>query len=200
MNTKFSRAILTMAFLLGTALVANAQVKEVTPKAVAYTTAPKTFVSKLKNGDQDVYDIKGKLTFTVTAANSDDTIAGTVNYTIPDDARQKIAAQTGKPLNSIPSTIKRTDVLATFEKATAPPIIHLLLSPMDVDVAGAKVAFNRVTLDINAREGNVAHRHCHPGRHEPDGHVRSQAGSREVRRTETPRRHSESAFAVHQGG
>ncbi|MBL8170069.1 MAG: hypothetical protein JNJ50_18065 [Acidobacteria bacterium] len=156
MNTKFSRAILTMAFLLGTALVANAQVKEVTPKAVAYTTAPKTFVSKLKNGDQDVYDIKGKLTFTVTAANSDDTIAGTVNYTIPDDARQKIAAQTGKPLNSIPSTIKRTDVLATFEKATAPPIIHLLLSPMDVDVAGAKVAFNRVTLDINAREGNVA--------------------------------------------
>lgn len=156
MNTKFSRAILTMAFLLGTALVANAQVKEVTPKAVAYTTAPKTFVSKLKNGDQDVYDIKGKLTFTVTAANSDDTIAGTVNYTIPDDARQKIAAQTGKPLNSIPSTIKRTDVLATFEKATAPPIIHLLLSPMDVDVAGAKVAFNRVTLDISAREGNVA--------------------------------------------
>ncbi|MFN8003861.1 MAG: hypothetical protein U0X75_22935 [Acidobacteriota bacterium] len=156
MNTKFSRAILTMAFLLGTALVANAQVKEVTPKAVAYTTAPKTFVSKLKNGDQDVYDIKGKLTFTVTAANSDDTIAGTVNYTIPDDARQKIAAQTGKPLNSIPSTIKRTDVLATFEKATAPPIIHLQLSPMDVDVAGAKVAFNRVTLDINAREGNVA--------------------------------------------
>lgn len=156
MNTKFSRAILTMAFLLGTALVANAQVKEVTPKAVAYTTAPKTFVSKLKNGEQDVYDIKGKLTFTVTAANSDDTIAGTVNYTIPDDARQKIAAQTGKPLNSIPSTIKRTDVLATFEKATAPPIIHLQLSPMDVDVAGAKVAFNRVTLDINAREGNVA--------------------------------------------
>lgn len=139
--------------MLGAAIVANAQQQPVTPKPVVFTTAPKLAIAKLKISETETYDVRGKITFTVTAANSDDTIAGTVNYTIPDDARQKIAALTGKPLNSVPSSITRKDVLAGFQKATAPPLIHLEISPMEVDVVGAKVHFNRVQLDINAREG-----------------------------------------------
>lgn len=155
MNTKLSRTILTLACLLCAGIVANAQGQQAVPKATVYTTAPKLVIVKLKSGDQDIYDVRGKLTYTVTAANSDDTIAGTVNYTIPDDARQKIATQTGKPLNNVPATITRKDVIATFQKATTPPIIHLELAPMELDVAGAKLHFNRVVLDITARDGNV---------------------------------------------
>jgi len=96
--------------------------------------------------------VRGKITFTITAANSDDTVAGTINYTIPDDARQKIAAITGKPLNSVPSSITQKDTLAEFQRLTAPPIIHLEIKPLDVDVVGAKMHFNRITLDVNGRE------------------------------------------------
>lgn len=152
MNTTLSRISMTFLFLLGLGIFAGAQ----TPKPMAYTTAAKLTIAKLKTGETDVYDVRGKITYTVTAANSDDTVAGTMNYTLPDDARQKIAAMTGKQLNAVPSSITRKDVVAGFQKGTGGAVIHLEISPMDVDVVGANLHFNRVTLDVNGREGNVS--------------------------------------------
>jgi hypothetical protein len=37
---------------------------------------------------------------------------------------------------------------------TGPPIIKLVVSPMEVDVVGAKVRFNRVTVDIPAHDSS----------------------------------------------
>ncbi len=155
MNTKFSKAIFAAIFLLGASIIANAQAQQVTPKAVAYTTAPKVLIAKLKSGEQDAYDVRGKVSFTVTAANSDDTVAGTVSYTIPDDARQKIATMSGKALTSVPASITRKDVIAAFQKATQPPILHLEINTMEADVAGVKLHFNRIVLDINFRDPNI---------------------------------------------
>ncbi|MEP7337495.1 MAG: hypothetical protein ABI977_07100 [Acidobacteriota bacterium] len=155
MNTKFSRAILAVAFLMGASIIASAQAQQVTPKAIAYTTKPKIFIAKLKSGEQDAYDVRGNVSFTVTAANSDDTVAGTLAYTIPDDARQKIAAMSGKALTAVPSSITRKDVIAAFQKATTPPVLHLEVNAMDVDVAGVKMHFNRIALDINSRDPNI---------------------------------------------
>jgi hypothetical protein len=109
----------------------------------------------LQIGGAEAYDVRGKLSFTVTAANSDDTITGALNYTVPDDARRKIAELTGKPFSDVPSSITRRGVIAAFQKMTDAPIIHLEIRPMDVDVAGAKMRFNRIVLDINAREGSA---------------------------------------------
>ena len=132
----------------------EATAQPATPRPVVFTTTPKLSVAKLRTGETDAYDVRGKLSFTVTAANSDDTVAGAINYTIPDDARQKIAALTGKPLGSVPSSITYGGVIAAFQKMTATPIIHLEISPMEVDVAGAKMRFNRIVLDINARDSS----------------------------------------------
>src|SRR5262245_53658906 len=130
MNTKFSHAMMVVAFLLGVSSFAQAQT---TPKAVSFTTSPKLTIAKIKTGDSDVYDVRGKITFTVTAANSDDTIAGTVNYTITDDARQKIASVTGKQLSTVPSTTTRKDVIAGFQKGTGGSVINLEIGAMDLD-------------------------------------------------------------------
>jgi hypothetical protein len=157
MNTKLITAIFTFFCLLGATADVNAQAPGVTPKAVSFVTAPKLTIAKLKNGEQDVYDVRGKATFTVTAANSDDTIAGTFNYTIPDDARQKIASISGKPLNTVPANLTRKDTLAYFQEGTAAPVIHLELKPMEFDVSGVKMAFNRVVLDINGRDSTSAY-------------------------------------------
>ncbi|MFN0084815.1 MAG: hypothetical protein ACKVX9_05465 [Blastocatellia bacterium] len=149
MNTKFTRILLTATFMIGLGIAAAAQA----PKPVVYTTAAKLSIAKLKVTETETYDVRGKVTFTVTAANSDDTVAGTLSYTIPDDARQKISSMTGKQVTSIPSSVTRKDVVAGFQKATQPPVLHLEISSMDLDVAGVKVVFNRIQLDINAREG-----------------------------------------------
>jgi hypothetical protein len=124
------------------------------PRPVVFTTAPKLTVAKLQAGGAEAYDVRGKLSFTVTSANADDTVTGAINYTVPDDARRKIAALTGKPLDGVPSSIMRRGAIAAFQKMTAAPIIHLEIRPLDVDVAGAKMSFNRIVLDINARESS----------------------------------------------
>jgi hypothetical protein len=91
------------------------------------------------------------LTLGSTLANSDDTVTGTLNYAIPHEVRQKIAAHAGLALDTVPSVMTRQKVIASFEQATAPPAIHLLTGPMEMEVMGVKVYFNRITLDINAR-------------------------------------------------
>lgn len=153
MNTKLSKAFSVVAFLLGASIIANAQAAQVTPKPVAFTTAPKLVIAKLKNGEPDAYDVRGKVAFTITAANSDDTVAGTLTYSIPDADRQKIAALSGKPLTAVPASVTRKDVVAGFQKATTPPVLHLEIGTMDIDVAGLKMHFNRIVLDVNARDG-----------------------------------------------
>jgi hypothetical protein len=140
-------AIIVLIFL---ALAPYAQ-----PRPVVFTTAPKLTVAKLQIGGAEAYDVRGKLSFTVTAANSDDTVTGALNYTVPDDARRKIAELTGKPFSDVPSSITRRGVIAAFQKMTDAPVIHLEIRPMEVDVAGAKMRFNRVVLDINARESSA---------------------------------------------
>lgn len=152
MNTKLTKVLFAVACLLGLSIVANAQ--QVTPKAVAYSTAAKLVIAKLKSGEADAYDVRGKVSFTVTAANSDDTVAGTLTYTLPEDARQKLAAMSGKALNAIPPSVVRKDILASFQKATEPPVLHLEITGMDVDVVGVKMRFSRIVLDINARDSH----------------------------------------------
>jgi len=145
--------ILAMFLLALPGFAALAMAQEDQPRPVAYTTAPKLVIAKIRSGEADVFDVRGKVTFTVTAANSDDTIAGTLNYAIPDDARQKISQMTGRPLNTIKSTLTQPGVIANFQKGTGAPLIHLEISPFDSDVNGAKLRFNRIVVDIPGRQG-----------------------------------------------
>lgn len=128
--------------------------KGTTLRPTIYTTRPKTFTAQLKNDGQDGSGVEVNLSLTVTAANSDDTIAGTVNFTIPDEARQKIAADTGKALGEVPNVMTRKDAIARFAPATAPPIIHLLIDPLEMEVDGIRLHFGRMTFDIPARQGS----------------------------------------------
>jgi len=118
-------------------------------KRVVFLSQQKIAIGTLSDGS----DVRGKATFTVTAANSDDTLAGTFTYVIPDEARQKIAQLTGKQLTAVPSTFTVKDVVASFQKQTACPVVHIEVGPMEMDAAGAKVKFARkVVLDISGVE------------------------------------------------
>lgn len=151
--TRITLSTLTLMLLIaGLTSVSLAQDEQ--PRPVTYTTAPKLVIAKIRGGNnEDIYDVRGKVTFTIVAANSDDTIAGTLNYSIPDDARQKIAQMTGKPVNLVKSTVTVQGVIANFQSGTGAPLIHLEVSPFDTDVNGAKLHFNRIVVDIPGRQG-----------------------------------------------
>jgi len=122
-------------------------------KPLVYTIGPKLSIGTLNTGQPDEFQVRGKASFTLTAANSDDTLVGTLSYTLPDDARAKIAQLTGKPVAQVPATTTVKDVIAEFQKTTACPVVHIEIKPMDMTIAGAKLRFTKKTvLDINGRE------------------------------------------------
>src|SRR5262249_30909709 len=133
MNLKALNAISVLACLLAAALTSGAQspqqpsasqeagaqsAEAKTAPLFVYTTPPKISVARLKlNGEED-REIRGNVTFTIAAANYDDTVVGTLVFTIPEEARKKIAEASGKPLTSIPAWVTQKDVVAGFRKGT----------------------------------------------------------------------------------
>ena len=118
-----------------------------TPQVV-YTTPPKTSVARFKLGESEACEVRGKVTFTLTAANYDDTVVGTLVFTIPEVARKKIAEASGEPLTSIPARVAQKDVTAGFRKGTTCPEVSLEIGATELDVAGAKLSFDRVVVNV----------------------------------------------------
>jgi hypothetical protein len=118
-----------------------------TPQVV-YTTPPKTSVARFKLGDSEACEVRGNVTFTLTAANYDDTVVGTLVFTIPEGARKKIAEASGEPLTAIPARVARKDVAAGFRKGTSCPEVSLEIGATELEVAGAKLNFDRVVVNV----------------------------------------------------
>jgi hypothetical protein len=118
-----------------------------TPQVV-YTTPPKISVAMFKLDDSEACEVRVNVTFTLTAVNYDDTVVGTLVFTIPEMARKKIAEASGEPLTSIPARAERKDVAAGFRKGTSCPEISLEIGATELEVAGAKMSFDRVVVNI----------------------------------------------------
>jgi hypothetical protein len=163
MHWKLSNAIFLLVYLLAAGVAAFAQSApqssgpeesdkqavdaRQTPQVV-YTTPPKTSVAKFKLGDSEACEVRGKVTFTLKAANYDDTVVGTLVFTIPEEARKKIAEASGEPLTSIPARVARKDVVARFRKGTSCPEVSLEIGATELDVDGAKLSFDRVVVNV----------------------------------------------------
>ena len=127
---------------------------------VVYTTPPKTSVAKFKLGESEAREIRGKVTFTLTAANIDDTLTGTLIFTIPNQGRRMIAHASGQALNSIPASLAQKDVVAGFRRGAACPVVNLEIGAMELDVAGVKLSFNRIVVDVIETPGEVPQHIC----------------------------------------
>jgi hypothetical protein len=170
MNWRIPNAISLLALLLAAGAVAFAQstAQSSDPKGadtrqappVVYTTPPKTSVAKFKLGESEAREVRGKVTFTLTAANYDDTVVGTLVFTIPEEARKKIAEATGEALTSIPAIVSQKDVAAGFRKGTSCPVVSLEIGATEMDVAGAKLSFDRVVVNVIETPEEVPQHFC----------------------------------------
>ena len=127
---------------------------------VVYTTPPKTSVAKFKLGESEAREVRGKVTFTLTAAHYDDTVVGTLVFTIPEEARKKMAETSGEPLTSIPAIVTQKDVALGFRKGTSCPVVSLEIGATEMDVAGAKLSFDRVVVNVIETHEEVPQHFC----------------------------------------
>jgi hypothetical protein len=118
------------------------------------------FVARLKAGELEAGEVRINLTFTLTAANYDDTMAGTLVFTIPKEARKKIAEAACEPLSSIPASVTRKDVIAGFRKGTSCPTVGIEIGDTELDVAGAKLSFKRIVVDMIETTQEVPQHFC----------------------------------------
>src|SRR4029453_11321304 len=151
---------LGLALTLGCWLAFGGAAAAQNKKPQPYSTTPKLVPAKLKKGDTDVLEVRGKASFTVTSANTRHTINGTITYTLPEDARKKIAEVAGKKITEVPANVTRPEVVAAFQKGTSCPSVHLEFNPMDFEVAGLNLSLGRFVLDVNEGPDEVAKHIC----------------------------------------
>ncbi|HZF38104.1 MAG TPA: hypothetical protein VE715_04735 [Blastocatellia bacterium] len=173
MNLKLSNAISVFVCLLAAAAFAQSTPRSSDPEGadaetaearqspqIVYTTPAKTSVAKLKIGESEACEVRGKVAFTITAANYDDTMVGTLVFAIPEDSRKKIAEVSGEPLTSIPASVARKDVVAGFRKGTSCPIVSIEIGATELDLAGVKLSFNRVVVNVIENTEEVPRHFC----------------------------------------
>lgn len=171
MYWKLSNAIALLICLLAAGAAASAQSSASQgtdaqtagtrqPPLIIYTTPPKTSVAKLKSSGPEAPEVRCIVTFTLTAANYDDTVVGTLVFKIPEEARKKIAKISGEPLISIPATVTRKDVVAGFQKGASCPMVGIDIGATELDLAGAKLSFDRVVVAVIETLGDVPQHFC----------------------------------------
>jgi hypothetical protein len=175
MNWRLPNAISVLALLLaaGAASFAQSNTQSLAPNGantqpgdtrqtpqVVYTTPLKTIVARLKSGESGGCEVRGIVTYTLAAANYNDTVVGTLIFTISEEARKKIAETSGEPLTSIPAYVSRKDVTAGFRKGTSCPVISLVIGAMELEVGGMKLSFDRVAVNVIETREEVPQHFC----------------------------------------
>jgi hypothetical protein len=159
MNWKFASIVLVFACLpVGGDTLNMAARAQTSP--VIFTTVPKIVIGHLQSSSVAEFPVRGRASLTVTAANENDTLAGTLVYALPDDARQKIAQLSGKALNNVPSSVTVKNVTASFQRGTACPLVKLDVSLKEANVAGVRLFFDRVNLDIHETPNQINQLFC----------------------------------------
>ncbi|HYE73106.1 MAG TPA: hypothetical protein VEF04_07245 [Blastocatellia bacterium] len=146
MSKKFFQAFCTTLCIFLATFSAQAQGQQ---KGEKLSTPLKLVMAKMKLSEGEAYEVRGKALFTLAAANADGSFAGTLDYQIPDDARAKIAQIAGKQITQIPVRVSQKDVVATLQKGTACPTLHLEFTPLDLNISGVNLHINRFVLDVN---------------------------------------------------
>ena len=163
MNWKFANAVFASVCLMTGGWITFATMARAQAKPVVFTTTPKPVNTRLQFSDGSSFAVRGRASLTVTAANEDDTLTGTLLYVLPEDARKKIAQMASKTLNDVPSNVTMKDVSANFRHGTACPLMRLEVSVKEAEIngaRGAKLRFDRVALDIQETPAQINQLFC----------------------------------------
>lgn len=142
--------LLSMLMLAPVALLpvngtaAQSQLSKRTP--VVYTTTPQRARVRVVINPLSEAEASGQATFTVTRANDDDSLSGTLQFAFDPDSRAKIAEILKLP--EAPATLARTEVRARFRSGSACPVAHLELDQVTLEASGVRLILPKLILTI----------------------------------------------------
>jgi hypothetical protein len=146
-------------------LVWSATVAAQTPppqrQPLTVATAPKPMTVKWEGADGKSVDLPGQMVFSLSQANSDDTLTGTMIYVLPDATRATLAAQTAQPLQNIPPFLMQTKVAAVWAKETGCPYLRMECGELAFEILSGKIHFKRVTLEFLETQDYLPQLLCH---------------------------------------
>jgi hypothetical protein len=130
-------------------------------KPLVFTTTPRQITARITTGEQEQnLKLPGKASFSITSANKDDTVTGTVVLTIANDARRIIAELTGNDLELTPSSYSKKNIIAHFRKGTACPEISLEISKIEMDLGGVTACLDRFSPVIKESPEQISLLFC----------------------------------------
>lgn len=155
MSKKFSSAVIAFICALGATECVRAQ----GAKPLIFTTTPKSVAARLGDSHNKT-SLRSTAVLTINAAHEDDTVIGALVFVFADEARRQLAQASGQPLKAIPANFVRKDVTANFRSGTACPVLHLEVGASEIEVAGVKLSFDRLTLDIYETPAQITQLFC----------------------------------------
>jgi hypothetical protein len=111
-------------------------------------TKPEKIKSIMRAGGEEIGELYGTISFRVDFAQNDDTLKGTLVYTVSEKSRQKIASILGKDLSEIPGTVTKSDAVAEFDMKSLCPKIILKFENVVSEIIKVELHFPRFKLTL----------------------------------------------------
>jgi hypothetical protein len=127
---------------------------------IFYTTPPKLSRARAILDPLTEIRVTGQTVFTITRANDDDTITGTLNFALDTESRTKLGEALKKRSATLPATFTMTGAIAHFQKGTACPVAHLEIEPLVIDSASIKLSLPRLSLTILEGKDEITPQLC----------------------------------------
>ena len=139
---------------------------------IFYTTPPKLVRARAILDPLTEIRVNGQTVYTITRANDDDTITGTLSFALDTESRTKLGEALKKRSATLPAIFTRTGAIAHFQKGTACPVAHLEIEPLVIDSAAIKLSLPRLSLTILEGKDEITPQLCFWARQIGTGRMR----------------------------
>lgn len=156
MSNKFRYLIRVITF----SFIAGIGVSAQTSLPAAYTSSSGSYILILNSAGSESIKVKVDGSFTINSAGNDDTVKGTLLFSLNEENRLKIAGRMQGGSQSVPANITRSDVIGHFVKGASCPTIRLAIEPLDLKTGGIEGRTGRLIFEFHETRDQMAELFC----------------------------------------
>ncbi|MEP7271349.1 MAG: hypothetical protein ABI882_07575, partial [Acidobacteriota bacterium] len=155
----YFKALVLTLFLFAVTVAVMGPARAQARRPVVFSAPTQTVKLRIRSADAGEIIRPARATFTLTSANVDDTLTGTLTLTFLDEARKKAkgpdqtdstqisTARVPAPATLTPMT--EVGVLASFRKDSGCPVIRLEIGPLKLSPGGVELSIQTFRLVIH---------------------------------------------------
>ncbi len=129
-------------------------------RPVVFSTQPQTVTLSIRSPDAPLSVTIARVTYTITSANIDDTLTGTLTLSPPGEPKKQRRSERKVPVDALPQSFSQENVAASFRSRTSCPLIRIEIGPITLSLGGRLVEVSRFDLVINETKAEVSQLLC----------------------------------------